>query len=223
MKRPKQPTRGELNRAVDDWNYENDVGCKVVVSLDNGQQKETTTTSEAVVLEGHSAVIMLEDISGCYRLDRVSPFPFERNYMKQKIREKIRQIIDKGGFTKPQEAVARILWAAYGKRLSQRDIARAEPWIGCHPEHEAHINAGKFETTTRMVRQVIRDLRIKHGIPVLSDTTGYFLPETQTECDVYLTGLKIKSIALADACILTYNAMHVATDSSDSLLSVNFQ
>ncbi|MDP1611680.1 MAG: hypothetical protein Q8M11_11530, partial [Sulfuritalea sp.] len=35
----------------------------------------TKTRSDAQVLSGHSAVIWLENVSGCYLLDRVTPAP----------------------------------------------------------------------------------------------------------------------------------------------------
>ena len=40
--------------------------------LDGGEIRETVTTSEAQVLSGHSAVIWLDGISGCYDLERVT-------------------------------------------------------------------------------------------------------------------------------------------------------
>jgi hypothetical protein len=39
--------------------------------MDSGEIRETRTRSEAQVLGGHSAVVWLEGISGCYLLDRV--------------------------------------------------------------------------------------------------------------------------------------------------------
>jgi hypothetical protein len=41
--------------------------------VDGGEVRETITTSEAQVLSGHSAVIWLDGIRGCYLLDRVTP------------------------------------------------------------------------------------------------------------------------------------------------------
>ncbi|CAO3439810.1 hypothetical protein [Azospirillum argentinense] len=39
---------------------------------DDGTSHITVTTSEAWVLSGHSAVILLKGISGCYLLNRVT-------------------------------------------------------------------------------------------------------------------------------------------------------
>lgn len=46
-------------------------GTDVIVTKDDGTKIETKTASKAWVLSGHSQVIMLEGISGCYSLDRV--------------------------------------------------------------------------------------------------------------------------------------------------------
>lgn len=71
MKRPPNPKK--LQEQCDRFNALCPVGHPVIVRLDNGQRKETTTRSEAQVLSGHSAVIWLEGVTGCYLLDRVTP------------------------------------------------------------------------------------------------------------------------------------------------------
>jgi hypothetical protein len=63
----------EQQRKVDDWNKRWPVGQAVTVRRDNGEGLLTKTTSEAQMLSGHSAVIWLEGISGCYLLGRVTP------------------------------------------------------------------------------------------------------------------------------------------------------
>jgi hypothetical protein len=63
----------EQQRKVDDWNKRWPVGQAVTVRRDNGEGLLTRTTSEAQMLSGHSAVIWLEGISGCYMLSRVTP------------------------------------------------------------------------------------------------------------------------------------------------------
>jgi hypothetical protein len=55
------------------WNAKHPVGTKVTVRLDSGETRETVTRSAAEVLSGHSAVIWLDGITGCYLLDRVTP------------------------------------------------------------------------------------------------------------------------------------------------------
>lgn len=65
------PSQQKLQKQCDAWNSANAVGATVKVRLDNGEMRETTTRSQAEILGGHSAVIWLEGITGCYLLDRV--------------------------------------------------------------------------------------------------------------------------------------------------------
>lgn len=65
--------RPNPQHAVDVWNKCNPtVGTPVKVRKDDGQIVATRTRSHAEVLSGHTAVIWLEGISGCYALDRVT-------------------------------------------------------------------------------------------------------------------------------------------------------
>ena len=66
------PSAAQLQAACDKFNAANEVGVPVSVRLDSGEIRETITTSEAQVLSGHSAVIWLEGVSGCYLLERVT-------------------------------------------------------------------------------------------------------------------------------------------------------
>jgi hypothetical protein len=69
MKRPHEAAQQE--RLVAAWNETNPVGCKVEVTRDRGEVQQTTTRSEAQMLGGHTAVIWLDGIAGCYALERV--------------------------------------------------------------------------------------------------------------------------------------------------------
>ena len=51
------------------------IGTEVWVMMDDGTILHTKTRSEAELLQGHSAVIWLEDINGCYALGRVRRTP----------------------------------------------------------------------------------------------------------------------------------------------------
>jgi hypothetical protein len=62
----------QLQATCDKFNAAHPVGTAVTVQLDGGEVRETITTSEAQVLSGHSAVIWLKGISGCYLLERVT-------------------------------------------------------------------------------------------------------------------------------------------------------
>jgi hypothetical protein len=67
------PDPAELQRQCDLFNQHYAVGQAVVVRKDGGEDFHTSTRSKAEVLSGHSAVIWLEGITGCYLLDRVLP------------------------------------------------------------------------------------------------------------------------------------------------------
>jgi hypothetical protein len=62
-----------MQRECDKWNERHPVGQAVTVRRDGGDITTTKTRSEAQMLSGHSAVIWLEGISGCYLLSRVTP------------------------------------------------------------------------------------------------------------------------------------------------------
>ncbi|HEY4365879.1 MAG TPA: hypothetical protein VGN07_01485 [Steroidobacteraceae bacterium] len=67
----KRPSLAKLQKQCDDWNAKWPVGSLVTCTKDSGDTVTTVTTSEAQVLSGHSAVIWMKDIRGCYLLDRV--------------------------------------------------------------------------------------------------------------------------------------------------------
>jgi hypothetical protein len=67
--------RKRLERLCAEWNAAHPVGTVVDLKRDNGQTLRTTTRSKAEVLEGHSAVIWVRGVAGCYLLDRVTPTP----------------------------------------------------------------------------------------------------------------------------------------------------
>lgn len=67
-----QSTRKQLQAECDRWNKAHPVGTKVIVWRDTpGLVTQTKTRSAAQVLSGHSAVIWLEGIAGCYALSHV--------------------------------------------------------------------------------------------------------------------------------------------------------
>lgn len=71
-RRPALPLTGvKGERAVENWNRIVAVGAHVDVTLDDGSVKETTTLSEAWMLGGHTAVVVIRGISGAYSLARV--------------------------------------------------------------------------------------------------------------------------------------------------------
>jgi len=68
-----RPNTAQLQAQVDAWNAAFPIGARVTVRKDDGTTTATTTRSAAWVAGGHSAVILLDGISGYYLLDRVSP------------------------------------------------------------------------------------------------------------------------------------------------------
>ena len=74
MSRKKQETQVDL---VYEWNKNFEIGTEVIVTKDDGSKVSTKTISQAYMLgasgtyPGHTAVIMLDEISGAYELDRV--------------------------------------------------------------------------------------------------------------------------------------------------------
>lgn len=64
----------ELQAECDRFNESYPVGTEVLLKKDFVDEPvRTRTWSEASVLSGHSAVVWLEGVSGCYLLDRVTP------------------------------------------------------------------------------------------------------------------------------------------------------
>lgn len=54
------------------WNRFCPVGCEVNVRRDDGQMLQTKTRSEAWLAGGHTPVICVEGITGCFALERVT-------------------------------------------------------------------------------------------------------------------------------------------------------
>jgi hypothetical protein len=70
---PAERRERKLQRQCDAWNAAHAVGTAVVLTKDLGEKVDTKTRSKAQVLSGHSAVIWLEGVSGCWLLERVKP------------------------------------------------------------------------------------------------------------------------------------------------------
>jgi hypothetical protein len=68
----------KLQAKCDKFNATHQVGAAVSVELDSGEVRETITVSEAQVLNGHTAVIWLDGVSGCYDLERVTALKAEK-------------------------------------------------------------------------------------------------------------------------------------------------
>ena len=56
---------------IDTWNKQHPVGTAVVYKHDDGRNIVSSTRSEAELLGGHTPVVWLTGVSGCYALDKV--------------------------------------------------------------------------------------------------------------------------------------------------------
>ena len=66
---------GAAKKLVKQWNATYPLGTEVIVTLDSGAEKLTQTRSEAWLLGGHTAVVMVDGIAGCYALQRCRAIP----------------------------------------------------------------------------------------------------------------------------------------------------
>jgi hypothetical protein len=72
----KIPTLAELQATCDAFNAICKEGDPVLVKIDGADKPfATITTSEAVILSGHTPVVWLRGVSGCYALTHVTPTP----------------------------------------------------------------------------------------------------------------------------------------------------
>lgn len=63
----------DKQKQVDDWNKLHPIGTAVILTKDSGVEIKTWTVSKAELLSGHTLVIWLQGISGCYMLSCVRP------------------------------------------------------------------------------------------------------------------------------------------------------
>lgn len=98
-------------------------------------------------------------------------------------------------------------WESW-KKVTQRELAEAAPWIGPHVHFETKAaEKGFFDTTTRRVREIVRNLRVKHGMPILSDHDGYYFPWYPDQCRLMLTKMEREVYARARSSYETYREM----------------
>lgn len=69
----------QQQKLTDAWNAKYSVGTEVFVRRDNGEEQATRTRSKAWLLGGHTAVVMVDGISGCYLLKRCRAVPHGRS------------------------------------------------------------------------------------------------------------------------------------------------
>lgn len=92
-------------------------------------------------------------------------------------------------------------------RLTQLQIARFIANLGPHQKWE---NAQSKNTTTRRVRQIIRNLKTKHYCPILGDRDGYWVsdnPSEIREAKERVEKVRRAQIAAYNETIQSYNHM----------------
>lgn len=131
------------------------------------------------------------------------------------MREKIEKIIENlrrqvGHWSPEERAVMRLLYQRWQhddgtiRKITQSEISESEEWLGSHPKHEGYMSN---QTTLRKVRQIIRDLRVNRGAPIISDREGYWIPTRKDQIDEYIERIEITAKAQAAAWFETYRAM----------------
>lgn len=121
------------------------------------------------------------------------------------ILEKLKQNLS--DWSREERAVMRLLQKNFREgdgKITQVQIAEDEQWLGCHPKYEKY---GSNATTLRKVRQVIRDLRVERGAPILSDEDGYWIPKTREEVNEYMVRMERTAKAQAAAWFETWRAI----------------
>ena len=125
-------------------------------------------------------------------------------------RKHIAEVRRGGRLTKEQNSVLMLLeerTLVQGGRITQLEIAASAPWLGCHPKYEADIVKNEYETSIRRVRHIVRELRMIHHIPVLSDRKGFFLAATPAESASFLRKMESSARAVARTTLATYRRM----------------
>lgn len=124
---------------------------------------------------------------------------------QEMIKEKI-IAIGQSDMPDDQKDVLRLLYDKwYHKRgkITQREIADTLPKLGSHKEHEHRTE----ESTLRMVRQIIRNLRVYQSAPILADRNGYWIPHSEIEVADYLEKTEREVKARIASSYETYKAM----------------
>lgn len=89
-------------------------------------------------------------------------------------------------------------------RVTQLEISRLHPNLGNHKIHEGYIGE---QSTLRKIRQIVRDLRLKHKLQILSDNDGYFIKKSTEDAAKYMETLERKAKASAKSFMVTYHEM----------------
>ena len=92
-------------------------------------------------------------------------------------------------------------------KITQLQIARSEPWLGSHPRYESHLSIDYEQSTLRRVRQIVRSLRVKRGLLIISDVNGYWIMKDKQEAIEYCERTERMAKAWLRAALETYAVM----------------
>ena len=90
------------------------------------------------------------------------------------------------------------------KWLSQHDLIDRIPFLG-GTKHESEYNSS--DTTKRRIRQIIRELRVDFGKPIISSSKGYKIVASKEEADEYIERLERTAKAQIISHTETYESM----------------
>lgn len=83
------------------------------------------------------------------------------------------------------------------KRIKMTEISLKKK-VGYQEQYE-----DPQESTPRKVRHIVRSLRIKHHLPIIHDSEGYFIPSTTEEVESYMKQLS----ARLKSSLITYHTL----------------
>jgi hypothetical protein len=92
-------------------------------------------------------------------------------------------------------------------RITQLQLAR-RVFVGCHDRFEGYDNPK--QSTLRKIRQIIRDLRMNHGLFILSDEEGYWVMKDKSEAKTYIERMERIAKATTKGYFDTFRAMQKA-------------
>ena len=93
--------------------------------------------------------------------------------------------------------------------------------VGSH-FHEKGTRKENAVSTLRQIRQIIRDLRIDFGQPIISGTKGYWIAEDSAEVEDYCLMLERKAKATVAANFKTLKAMKQHLPRRNTFFNFNF-
>ena len=108
--------------------------------------------------------------------------------------------------TNEEKAIYDLIVASPG-RITQLQLAR-KAFVGCHERFEGYDNPK--QSTLRKVRQIVRDLRMKHGLFILSDEEGYWVMKDKAEAKTYIERMERIAKATTKGYFETFRAMQKA-------------